>query len=162
MMNAMQMPMTNAMMPMMGMPMMMGIMQCDLQQDGMRCTVMPAAGMDMAMFRNSADMMTMMMNCGMPMMMHCGNLMMLGMSEAAMPMMANMSAMPMMGMTLPPMKCMLECTLQGDQLVCMMTPMQGMDLDLFKNGCMLMMKMMDCGMPMMMSCNGMPMMCCTC
>ncbi|MCP1478597.1 hypothetical protein J2Y88_000908 [Pseudomonas chlororaphis] len=26
-----------------------------------------------------------------------------------------------------------------------------------------MMKMMnDCGMPMMMSCNGMPMMCCTC
>jgi hypothetical protein len=28
---------------------------------------------------------------------------------------------------------------------------------------MLMMKMMsDCAMPMMMSCNGMPMMCCTC
>jgi hypothetical protein len=27
----------------------------------------------------------------------------------------------------------------------------------------LMMKMMnDCGMPMMMSCNGMPVMCCTC
>ncbi|MCW2292719.1 hypothetical protein M2262_002769 [Pseudomonas sp. BIGb0408] len=25
-----------------------------------------------------------------------------------------------------------------------------------------MMKMMDSGMPMMMSCNGMPMMCCTC
>jgi hypothetical protein len=27
---------------------------------------------------------------------------------------------------------------------------------------MLMNKMMECGMPMMMSCNGMPMMCCTC
>ncbi|MGF7198196.1 hypothetical protein FHW81_003356 [Pseudomonas sp. RC10-4-2] len=27
---------------------------------------------------------------------------------------------------------------------------------------MLMAKMMECGMPMMMSCNGMPMMCCTC
>jgi hypothetical protein len=25
-----------------------------------------------------------------------------------------------------------------------------------------MMKMMECGMPMMMSCNGMPVMCCTC
>lgn len=36
-------------------------------------------------------------------------------------------------------------------------------MDMMNNCCMLMNKMMnDCAMPMMMSCNGMPMMCCTC
>lgn len=68
--------------------------------------------------------------------------------------------MPMMGMA--PMKCMMECSMQGDALHCRMMPMQGMDMEMFKNCCMLMAKMMECGMPMMMSCNGMPMMCCTC
>ena len=38
MMNAMQMPMnTNAMMPMMGMPMMMATMECEMLDDGMMC-----------------------------------------------------------------------------------------------------------------------------
>jgi hypothetical protein len=39
-------------------------------------------------------------------------------------------------------------------------PMAGMNMDMMKNCCALMMKMMnDCSMPMMMSCNGMPLMC---
>lgn len=86
MMNAMQMPMNmNAampMMPMMGMPMMMATMQCETMDDGMLCKMMPAMGMDLGQFRNSAEMMAMMMNCGMPMMMQCGNLAMMGMSQA--------------------------------------------------------------------------------
>lgn len=163
MMNAMQMPMNmNAampMMPMMGMPMMMATMQCETIDDGMLCKMMPAMGMDMGQFRNSAEMMAMMMNCGMPMMMQCGNLAMMGMSQACMAMMPTMG-MGMMGMA--PMKCMMECSMQGDAMHCRMMPMQGMDMEMFKNCCMLMAKMMECGMPMMMSCNGMPMMCCTC
>lgn len=97
------------------------------------------------------------------MMMQCGNLAMMGMSQACMAMMPTMGmgmGMPMMGMA--PMKCMMECSMQGDALHCRMMPMQGMDMEMFKNCCMLMAKMMECGMPMMMSCNGMPMMCCTC
>jgi hypothetical protein len=99
-------------------------------------------------------------------MMHCGNLMMMGLSQPAMAMMPMMGMMnmPMMGMNMgmPAMKCMMDCSLQGDMMLCKMMPMQGMSLDMLKNCCMLMNKMMDCGMPMMMSCNGMPMMCCTC
>lgn len=145
MMNAMQMPMNmNAampMMPMMGMPMMMATMQCETMDDGMLCKMMPAMGMDMGQFRNSAEMMAMMMNCGMPMMMQCGNLAMMGMSQACMAMMPTMGmgmGMPMMGMA--PMKCMMECSMQGDAMHCRMMPMQGMDMEMFKNCCMLMAK----------------------
>ncbi|MGO1273243.1 MAG: hypothetical protein ACTMK5_15910, partial [Pseudomonas helleri] len=79
MMNAMQMPMNTTMpmmpmMPMMGMPMMMATMKCEMTDKGMKCTMKPAAGMDMAMFKNNAEMMAMMMNCGMPMMMQCANM----------------------------------------------------------------------------------------
>lgn len=137
MMNAMQMPMNmNAaipMMPMMGMPMMMATMQCETMDDGMLCKMMPAMGMDMGQFRNSAEMMAMMMNCGMPMMMQCGNLAMMGMSQACMAMMPTMGmgmGMPMMGMA--PMKCMMECSMQGDAMHCRMMPMQGMDMEMFR------------------------------
>ncbi len=164
MMNAMQMPMNNAM-PMMGMPMMMATMQCEMTGDAMMCTLKPAAGMDMAMFKNNAEMMAMMLNCGMPMMMQCANLSMMCMSEDAMAMMSSMS-MPMMmpmGMPMPMMKCVMECKMEADGMTCKMMPMPGMSMDMMNNCCMLMMKMMnDCAMPMMMSCNGMPMMCCTC
>lgn len=143
MMNAMQMPMNMntamPMMPMMGMPMMMATMQCETMDDGMLCKMMPAMGMDMGQFRNSAEMMAMMMNCGMPMMMQCGNLAMMGMSQACMAMMPTMGmgmGMPMMGMA--PMKCMMECSMQGDAMHCRMMPMQGMDMEMFKNCCMLM------------------------
>jgi hypothetical protein len=81
--------------------------------------MMPAAGMDMAMFKNSAEMMQMMMNCGMPMMMHCGNMSMMCMSQAsmAMPMMNMMMPMPMMGMPMPSMKCVMECTMMADGMI---------------------------------------------
>lgn len=74
------------------------------------------------------------------------------------------AVMPMMGMNMdmPAMKCMMERSLQGDMMLCRMMPTQGMSMDMLNNCCQLMNKMMDCGMPMMMSCNGMPMMCCTC
>ncbi|GJN56023.1 hypothetical protein TUM20286_57750 [Pseudomonas tohonis] len=84
---------------------------------------------------------------------------------AMMPMMGmpQMTMMPMMmGMPMPSMKCMMTCSMQGNGMMCKMMPMQGMNMDMFKNCCALMMKMMECGMPMMMSCNGMPVMCCTC
>lgn len=45
--------------------MMMATMTCTMVEDGMMCTMKPAAGMDMAAFRNNAEMMQMMMNCGM-------------------------------------------------------------------------------------------------
>ena len=61
------------------------------------------------------------------------------------------------------MKCVMECSVQDDRMLCKIMPMAGMNMDMMKNCCALMMKMMnDCSMPMMMSCNGMPMMCCTC
>ena len=114
MMNAMQMPMntTMPMMPMMGMPMMMATMTCHMAGDGMMCTMKPAAGMDMAQFKGNAEMMAMMMNCGMPMMMQCANMSMMCMSEDGMAMMNSMSSMNMpmmmpMGMPMPMMKCVM-------------------------------------------------------
>ena len=98
------------------------------------------------------------------MMMQCANLSMMCMSQDTMAMMNNMPAMNMpMGMSMPMMKCVMECTLQADGMTCKMMPMPGMSMAMMDNCCMLMKKMMnDCAMPMMMSCNGMPMMCCTC
>lgn len=159
MMNAMQMPMNTSMpmMPMMGMPMMMATMQCSMAGDAMMCTMKPAAGMDMAQFKTNAETMAMMMNCGMPMMMQCANMSMMCMSADAMAMMTKMN-MPM-----PMMACVMECTMQADGMVCKMMPMPGMSMTMMGNCCTLMNKLMnDCAMPMMMSCNGMPMMCCTC
>ncbi len=86
------------------------------------------------------------------------NLSMMCMSQDTMAMLNNMPAM-----TMPMMKCVMECTLQADGMTCKMMPMPGMSMVMMDNWCMLMKKMMnDCAMPMMISCNGMPMMCCTC
>lgn len=164
MMPAMQMPMPNmtnmnmpAMSPMMnmGMPLMMATMSCELQEECMLCTLTPAAGMEMSMFSHCGEMMGLMMNCGMPMMMNCGNLNLCAYPASC------MSMMPMMGM-MSPMMCMLEMSMGSGTMMCKLMPMPGMSMEMFKNVGMLMMKMMDSGMPMMMSCQGMPLMCCTC
>ncbi|WP_432758266.1 hypothetical protein, partial [Pseudomonas aeruginosa] len=101
-----------------GMPMVMATMQCEAMDGGMLCDMVPAMGMDVRQFRNSAVMMATMMNCGMHMLMQRGNLAMMGMSQACMAMMPTMGmgmGMPLMGMA--PMKCMMVCSMQGLPLI---------------------------------------------
>ncbi|WP_437852968.1 hypothetical protein [Sorangium sp. So ce363] len=136
--NAMQMPMMpQAMYPMMSTPEM-------------------AAG---------ASMMPGMMGMGMPMMPMMG--MMPGMMGMSMPMMPGMMGMPMMGM-MPgmmgmgmPMMCKMSCEMTKDGMICKMMPPEGVSMDVLKERCEAMTKMMSAGMPMMMMCGGMPMMMCT-
>jgi len=45
-------------------------------------------------------------------------------------------------------------------MTCKMMPASGMSMEMFKTCCEMMMKMMGNGMPMVMSCGGMPMMMC--
>ncbi len=74
-----------------------------------------------------------------------------GMTPAMMPMMAVM----------PSMMCSVKFDMKPDMMVCEMAPVQGMSTDVFNACCKLMEKMMQLGMPMMITCNGSPVMCCT-
>jgi hypothetical protein len=70
-----------------------------------------------------------------------------------MPMMMPMMPMMMMGK--------MKCTMTDKGMTCEMTPMEGVSMDMFMECCKRMMAMMGMGMPMMMTCGGMPMMVCT-
>jgi len=54
----------------------------------------------------------------------------------------------------------MTCKMTDKGMMCEMTPMEGMSMDMFTMACQRMMAMMNAGMPMMMSCCGMPMMMC--
>lgn len=99
---------------------------------------MPANTMPM-MGMGTVPMMNMPMMGGMPMM--------------NMPMMGGM--MPMM---MPVMTCTMTCEMTKDGMVCTMAPMPGMTMEMMQECCTRMTTMMGMGMPMMMCCNGMPMM----
>ena len=81
--------------------------------------------------------------------------MMPGMMGMGMPMMPGMMGMGM------PMTCKMSCEMTKDGMVCKMMPPEGMSMDMLKERCEAMTKMMSSGMPMMMMCGGMPMMMCT-
>ena len=93
------------------------------------------------------------------------------MTETANPMgmMMPMGMMPMMSMPMGgmmpmmmPMTAQMTCEMTTDGMMqCKMQCPEGMNMEMFKNCCELMMKMMSMGMPMMMTCGGMPMMICT-
>jgi hypothetical protein len=65
--------------------------------------------------------------------------------------------MPMMG-TMPGMMSHMNCEMTDKGMMCMMMPGEGMTMDMMKDCCMMMQAMMKQGMPVMMTCNGMPMM----
>ena len=106
----------------------------------------PAMNMMPMMNNMMPAMMNPMMGGMMPMM--SGMPMMNG---AMMPMMASMPMMMMMGA--------MKCTMTAEGMVCEMKPMEGMDKDMFMECCKRMMAMTGAGMPMMMMCGGMMMMC---
>ena len=68
--------------------------------------------------------------------------------------------MPMNGMmTMPTMMCQMTCTMTVNGMTCEMTPMDASMKDMFMQCCQNMMNMANNGMPMMMCCGGMAMMC---
>ena len=140
------------------MPMMMATMTMKMGGGNTLCEFMPAPGMDKTMFHNSCQMMEMMIDAGMPMIMQSGNMCMMGVSDS--PAMTMPMMMPMMSM-MPSMMCRVHFELKGDAMVCQLVPSQGMNTDVFNACCKLMEKMMHLGMPMMITCNGSPVMCCT-
>jgi hypothetical protein len=73
-MPAMNMPAMpqSAMMPGMGMPMMVPMMSMEMSKDGLICKVMPMEGANMDMLRERSESMIKMMATGAPMMMMCG------------------------------------------------------------------------------------------
>ncbi|XXY53739.1 hypothetical protein WME91_21635 [Sorangium sp. So ce269] len=77
---------------------------------------------------------------------------MMGMMPSMMSMMQNMMGMGM------PMMCKMSCEMGKDGMTCKMMPPEGMSMDMLKERCEAMMKMMSAGMPMTMMCGGMPMM----
>lgn len=93
--------------------------------------------------------------------MAAGASMMPGMMGMGMPMMPMMGMMPgMMGMSMP-MMCKMSCEMTKDGMICKLMPPEGMSMDMLKERCEAMTKMMSAGMPMMMMCGGMPMIMCT-
>lgn len=149
------MPM-QAMMPMM--PMMMCTMSMKMSAGKSECELKPAQGMDKADFQASCEMLDMMAKAGMPLAFQAGNMCMMGVSDtspASVPMM-----MPMMSV-MPSMMCKVKLDRKPDMMMCQMTPGQGMNMEAFNGSCKLMEKMMQLGMPMMITCNGSPVMCCT-
>lgn len=83
----------------------------------------------------------------------------MGMPMMSMPMMPNMMGMGMMpGMMGMPMMCKMSCEMTKDGMTCKVMPPEGMSMDMLKERCEAMAKMMSAGMPMMMMCGGMPMM----
>jgi hypothetical protein len=79
------------------------------------------------------------------------------------PMMAGMPMMGMMnmpGMAMPMMMCKMTCTMAPNgMMTCEMGPMDDTMKDAFMQCSQTMMTMMGAGMPMMMNCGGMMMMC---
>jgi hypothetical protein len=65
----------------------------------------------------------------------------------------------MMGGMMPVMMCHVSCEMGADGMTCRMTPMGGMAKEMFDACCKTMMSMMDAGMPCMMHCGGMMMLC---
>ncbi len=112
--------------------------------------MMPGMGMPMM------SMMPMMTGMGMPMMMP----MMTGMG---MPMMSGTGMMPGAGMPMAsammPMMCRMTMEMGKDGMICKLMPMEGANMDLLRERCDAMTKMMASGMPMMMLCGGSMMMC---
>jgi len=77
-----------------------------------------------------------------------------------MPMMGGMMPMTMMGGgMMPMMMCKMTCTMTSTGIKCEMIPMDDASKDMFMECCQRMMAMMNMGMPMMMACGGMGMMC---
>ena len=76
-----------------------------------------------------------------------------------MPMMPNMmpAMMPMMGMMpgVAPMPCRMTMEMGKDGIVCKMMPVEGMTMEMLRERCESMMKMMSAGTPMMMACGNM-------
>jgi hypothetical protein len=69
--------------------------------------------------------------------------------------------MPMMGGMpgMMPMMCRMTMEMGKDGMVCKVMPMEGANMDMLRERCESMMKMMAMGMPMMMMCGGSMMMC---
>ena len=108
---------------------------------------MPAMNMPMPMMPSSMPMMGSPMQ-GMPMM-------------NMMPGMSGMPGMPgMMGMGMMPVMCRMTYEMTKDGITCKLTPGEGISVDMMKERCEAMARMMSAGMPMMMMCGGMPMMMC--
>ena len=75
-------------------------------------------------------------------------------------MMPPMMGMPAMGGMMPMMMCQMTCETGADgSMTCKMMPMAGMSKEMFETCCKTMMTMMAGGMPCMMCCGGMMMMC---
>lgn len=81
-----------------------------------------------------------------------------GMMPQMMPMMSGMNMMPMM-MPMMPMMMGMTCEMSGKEMVCKMTPMGNMTMEMMKECCERMNSMMKMGMPVMMMCGGMMYMC---
>jgi hypothetical protein len=117
--------------------------------------------MNTAMNMMPMNMMPMQMPIGMngmqmPMNMMPMNPMMMG----GMPQMMNGMMPQMMGMMpMPMMMCEMTCTMTATGMMCEMKPAAGMDQAMFMEACKRMMTMMQSGMPTMMACGGMMMMC---
>ena len=88
----------------------------------------------------------------MPMPMMMGGMMNPAMAGSMMPMM-NMMGIPMM------MACQMKYTMTPTGMTCEMTPVDPSMKDMFMKCCESMTNMMQMGMPMMMCCGGMMMMC---
>lgn len=147
---AMQMPMNSNSMPAMSMgtAMPMGMMMpmtchmsCQMTDKGMKCTMTPGEDITMDMMKACCSMMTMMMKADMPCMMTC-------------------NGMPMMMCCGMPMMPKMTCEMGAQGMMCMMMPCEGMTMDMLKMCSDMMMKMMACGMPVMLTCGSMPIMAC--
>jgi hypothetical protein len=158
----MSMPMQGGMPMQAMMPMMMGSMTMKMSAGKTACEVKPAQGMDKAAFQGSCQMLEMMVQAGMPLVLQAGNMCMMAVNDTpatAVPMMMPMM-MPMMSV-MPSMMCSMKFDMKPDMMVCDLAPAKGMNMDAFNACCKLMDKMMQLGMPMMITCNGSPVMCCT-
>lgn len=156
----MSMPGSMSGMPMQAMmPMMMASMKMTMTAGKIQCEFKPAQGMDKAAFQSSCEMLEMMAQAGMPIVMQSGNMAMMCVSDT--PSMPMPMMMPMMSV-MPSMMCAMAFDVKPDMMICQLTPAQGMNMDVFNACCKLMEKMMQLGMPMMITCNGSPVMCCTC
>lgn len=155
----MSMPGNMSGMPMQAMmPMMMATMTMKMNAGKTACEFKPAQGMDKAAFQDSCQMMEMMVQAGMPIIMQSGNMCMMCVSDT--PAMTMPMMMPMMSM-MPSMMCTMQFDVKPDMMMCQLVPGQGMSMEVFNACCKLMEKMMQLGMPMMITCNGSPVMCCT-
>ena len=81
---------------------------------------------------------------------------MMGMMPMMNPMMGGMQGMNMMPM-MRPMMCKMTMEMGKDGMVCKMMPTEGVTMEMMKEYCEMMGSMMAMGRPMMMMCNGMPM-----